>query len=282
MSNRIRNNSIRGFVLTVSALVLMSCEKVIVLDFRDSEPKLVIEAIITDEAGPYTVTLNESAGFYDSNTFPVRTGAEVRIMDDLGNEETLDEVAPGIYQTSSYQGELGRTYTLFITSEGEEYMAMSTMPSVAVPVDTLVIEYLPASLFTEEGLYCNAYATDPAGIANYYRYNMFVNGAPYVFYPEDSTDPADGVEDDNFYISDDKFFDGNQIDNLFPNKLALGDTVEIELHSFDKATYDYYRTLIEAINGGGVAPANPISNFEDQALGYFGAISLRRMQIVVE
>jgi hypothetical protein len=268
--------------IIVSAALLQGCEKVITLDFNDAEPKLVVEAIISDGPGPYTVQLNESAGFYESNVFPAREGATVRIMDDLGNEETLIEVSPGIYQTINLQGELGRTYTLLIESEDEIYTATSTMPSVVVPVDTLVIEYIPENLFQDEGLYCYAYATDPAGIANYYRYNMFVNGAPYITYPENSTDPLDGKEDDNFYLSDDKYFDGNQIDIEFPNLLLIGDTMDIELHNVDKGTYDYYRTLVEAIYGGGVAPANPISNFGDSALGYFGAISIQSRQMVVE
>jgi len=261
------------------ALTLMSCEEVIILDFNDAEPKLVIEAFITNEAGPYRVELNESARFYDDSVFPPRTGAYVVIADDQGNSDILTEVEAGVYLTSTIHGQPGVTYTLTVESEGETYTASSTMPSTLVPIQSLNVRYEENPGFFDPGYYVGATIQDPEELGNTYRSLFFQNGEAYV-----STDD-DGNETDtdrNFYLDDDKFWNGNEVDLEFFKPVELGDTITVELHHLDPQTYDYYRTLVDAINGGGVAPSDPLSNFGDQALGYFGAFSVSRMEVVVE
>ena len=57
--------------------------------------------------------------------------------------------------------------------------------------------------------------------------------------------------------------------------------MQVTLAHLDRSTFDYYRTLVDVIDGGGVAPSNPISNMEGGALGYFGAFSITEDSIVV-
>ena len=90
------------------------------------------------------------------------------------------------------------------------------------------------------------------------------------------------IEDDNFWLYSDKYTDGNAQDYDFPHTLEEGDDVYVELRHLDKSTYDYYRMLVDVIDGGGVAPSNPISNFGDTALGYFGAFSVSSIEDTVE
>ena len=63
--------------------------------------------------------------------------------------------------------------------------------------------------------------------------------------------------------------EGNPIDFDLSPSLKIGDKVKVELYHINKSSYDYYRTLLEAIGTGDLAPANPISNFGEQALGNF-------------
>ena len=111
----------------------------------------------------------------------------------------------------------------------------------------------------------------------YFRLNLFVNGAPYL----NDVDGED-VEDNNFNLLDDKFVEGNQLDWEFYSALSAGDSIYVELHHLDEATYDYYTTLVEVINGGGMAPSNPITNISNGALGYFGAFSIDSDYIILE
>ncbi|MCW3126192.1 MAG: hypothetical protein JWO03_1850, partial [Bacteroidetes bacterium] len=52
------------------------------------------------------------------------------------------------------------------------------------------------------------------------------------------------------------------------------DTIQMELDAIDKPVYEYFNTLNEStINSLSAAPANPPSNFSNNALGYFSAYS---------
>jgi hypothetical protein len=252
---------------------------VINLELENIAPRLVVEANISDQAGPYTVTLSETGDFYTDNTFPPRTGASVTIFDDLGNRETLTEVNPGVYETSNLQGIIGVTYTLEISSEGKNYMASSKMPDQIYPIDTITTEFLEESIFQEEGYFATLFAQDIPNVKNYYRYKVFVNGKVYIFNQGD--DDEDEIEDDNIYLDRDKFHDGLYFDASFPQKLNPGDSVTIEMYHINKNSFDYYRSLLDAIGVAGVAPSNPISNFGKKALGNFNAYAFDRMTIKV-
>lgn len=266
-----------SFVYLLILVGITSCEEVIELDLATTEPKVVIEGIITDQPGPYTVTIKKTADFYDRNNFPAGTGATIIITDDVGNVDVLTEIEKGVYQTNSLQGILGRTYNLTVDFEGKTYTASSTIPAKNVEIDSLASKFEEESLLYEEGYYVTPYFTDIAGERNYFRLNLFVNGAPYLR-------DVDGemVEDNNFNLLDDKFFEGNQLDYEFYSALSAGDSIYVELHHLDEATYDYYTTLVEVINGGGMAPSNPITNLSNGALGYFGAFSIESDYIILE
>jgi len=266
-------------------LCLASCEDVIELDLTEVPPQVVIEGFLTDQAGPYTVKISETGDFYDTNEFLALQNAVVRIFDDQGNDETLTETIPGTYQTADTQGERGVIYTLEVELQGVTYTATSKMPEQQIPLDSLSTQFEEESIFNDEGYYTTAFFNDPPNIENYYRLQVLVNGEVYIFVDEgDEDDEEDDefTEDINFWLTNDKFTDGNLQDFEFPHTLALGDTMQVSLAHLDRATFDYYRTLVDVINGGGVAPSNPISNMEGGALGYFGAFSVTENAVVVE
>ncbi|MCC9138416.1 DUF4249 domain-containing protein [Pontibacter silvestris] len=264
------------YFLTI-LLVFCSCEEVIELDLKEVEPEVVIEGVITDQPGPYTVEISKSAGFYEPNTFPAISGASVVISDGLGNEELLTEVSPGIYQPSTLQGQRGVTYTLKVEIEGKAYTAQSKIPDQQIPLDSLTFSYEEKSLFLDEGYYATAYFHDPAGAENFYRLKVLVNDEVYVFEDDDET-----TEDTNLWLTRDKFTNGNVVEYDFPHTLKPGDTVYVELHHLNQDTYDYYRTFADVIDGSAVAPSNPISNFGDQALGHFAAFSVSYKTAIVK
>ncbi|MGB6151096.1 MAG: DUF4249 domain-containing protein, partial [Pricia sp.] len=249
-------------------------------DLTSVPPQVVIEGFVTDQEGPYTVRISKTADFYDANSFPPQEDALVRIFDDQGNEDILSETSPGIYETATLQGERGTTYTLEVALEGVTYTATSTMPEALIPLDSLTTEFLEESIFNDEGYYATAFFNDIPDVDNYYRLQVLVNGEVYFFIDEDDEE-AEPVEDINFWLANDKFTDGNLQDYEFPHTLKVGDTMQVTLAHLDRSTFDYYRTLVDIIDGGGVAPSNPISNMEGGALGYFGAFSITQNSVVV-
>jgi len=269
------------FISGFMVLSLLSCEDVIELDLTSVPPQVVIEGFVTDQEGPYSVEISKTADFYDPNQFTPQENAVVRIFDDQGNEDILTETGPGIYETSNLQGERGVTYTLEVALEGTTYNATSKMPEELIPLDALTVQFEEESVFFGEGYYATAFFNDPPNIDNYYRLQVLVNGETYFFTDEDD-DEAVPERDINFWLSNDKFTDGNLQDYEFPHTLKIGDTMQVTLAHLDRATFDYYRTLVDVINGGGVAPSNPISNMKGGALGYFGAFSVTENSVVVQ
>lgn len=252
-------------LLCITTGIVFSCEEVIELDLDTVKPRMVVEANVSNQPGPYSVLLSETADFYDDNKFNPRVGAEVIIYDEQGNRDTLWETSPGHYQTSTIQGKPGMKYTIDINYEGKSYTASGWIPDQFNPLDSLNITFEEESIFRDEGYYVSAATQDPKGVDNYYRLKIFVNDEVYIFNQGDE----DEYVDNNLYLTSDKYTDGQYIGFDLAPTLKLGDKVKVELYHINKNSYDYYRTLIDAIGTGGLAPANPLSNFGTQALGNF-------------
>jgi hypothetical protein len=155
--------------------------------------------------------------------------------------------------------------------DGIHYTARSFLHE-PVPIVDLTLSYFDGYGFFESGYKTNCFLRDPADKENYYRIKYTVNGKP-----------MDDSEEISLYS--DKLFDGKVV-GLGQRSVVFSeeDTLMVELQAIDKATYDYFTTL-ESISGNvleqSASPANPISNFNNGALGYFSAYSFdRKMQII--
>ena len=241
-------------------IALVSCEKVIDIDLSGAEPKIVIDGTITDQPGPYTVKISKTGDYFKPSTFPAVTGASVTISDDTGNSETLTEVADGIYQTSSIQGISGRTYTLKVIAEGEEYTGTSTMQE-AIEIDSLSCKYGSFGPFGEGYLLTCHYT--PIYSETYCGCKVYRNGKLL----------------DEYSLFYGIFTTG--IEEIF----ELNDFIKVELHILDKVTYSYYSNLKDILGQRGPntgTPANPNTNLSNGALGYFGAFTIRCDSIVIQ
>lgn len=254
-------------------LLFSSCEKVIDLDLNSADPKIVIEGSITDQPGTYTVKLTRTVNFDESNAFPPVSGAVVTINDNTGNSETLTETnVPGVYATSAIQGVPGRTYTLTVIANDNTYTAVSKMPQPVI-IDTLLVAEISGPHGNEK--FIQAQFTDPAGIDNFYSFILFKNN---------------NIEK-LIFIDDDRLQDGEAITfPLFnpPNQrvsLTTGDSIMVHMQTIDKSVYEYFRTLNELSSGpslsGASLPANPLSNINNGALGYFSAHSVKSKFILI-
>jgi hypothetical protein len=258
------------FVLVISVLVLISCQKEIFIDLNSSDPKIVIEGEVTDMPGPYFVRLSRTVNFSQPNEFPPISDAIVIISDDDGYSEKLIEFEKGIYMTHDIQGFAGRTYSLSVTIDGEIFTAQSTMPS-RVPLNGVEVTY---SFYSSSQDPVNNYLVtplylDPPGIGNNYRIVQLINGSI----------------SDSWTVQNDNLSDG--LVNKRPifgrdTELKPGDMLTVILQSIDKPVYDYFYSLTESSgSGGGATPANPVSNITGGALGYFSAHSLDSKTVTI-
>jgi len=273
-----KKNSRFGLINILFSFVILgtviSCEEVIELDLNDTSPKNVIEAVITDQPGPYSVRLSQSTDFYEPGVYPAISNALIQISDDTGFSEFLTEIEePGVYHTDQLIGTPGVLYNITVQLDDVTYNAESLLP---VPVNLDSIRYVYEennSPNPDESDYSlHFHFQDPPNSDNYYRIKIYRNNR---------------LNDDIFLLSD-EFFDGLYIDYKIDkiDSLETGDLINVELLSINEDNYHYFLSLTDAIATGGNfmasdAPANPPSNLDNEALGYFGTFSIKEGEIVL-
>jgi hypothetical protein len=247
----------RIVVFIAAILILSSCEEVISIDYKDGEPKLVIDAEI-HESGENRVTLTMTQALDNSNPIAEVSGATVTIKEPGGTIYTLTEGLTGVY-TMPVVPQVTGTYELTVINNGETNTATGYMPS-PIQLDSLT-QFLSPGFFgggPETVITLNY--VDPAGATNYYKMKVW----------------RGFVRRDDIYYWDDQFFNGEVVDfPLFAYGWKPSDTATIQLISMDEYAYEYFKVLGEGQNGGGGAfattPGNPISNINGNAIGVFGA-----------
>lgn len=256
-------------------LSLSSCTKVIDLDLNDAERKYVIEAVLTDEPGTAKVLLTETKNFDENNVFPGVTGATVVITETNGSSTTLTETNAGVYESPALTATLGKNYTLTVSIAGKQFTATCAMPAQKINLDSLFIT--DEFLFAETRKIVNTVYKDPVGRGNNYRFIQYVNGLKekqLLIQNDDYTDGRNVVQR-LFYFADDDEDQGN---------IKSGDDVKIEMLCIDPAIYKYWFSLDRSATGGGnnqATPANPVSNIQGGALGYFSVHTLQTKNITV-
>lgn len=249
-----------------------SCEKVIPIDLADSKEAIVIEAQVTNTSLPLTVKISKTAPYFGSEPNKPVTGAKVTIKSEKGKLKSFTEVSPGLYTYDKTTAFPNFLYILTVEYEGVTYTARSFMHE-SVSISDLSLSYFDGLGILESGYRINTFIRDPADVENYYRIKYFVNGK--------ASTSQGGIS-----LYSDLLFNGKGI-GLGQRSLVFKktDTVTVELQSIDKAAFDYFSTL-ESITGldimQNVSPANPISNFDNGALGYFSAYTLDRKTIVIK
>jgi hypothetical protein len=244
---------------------LESCEKVIEINLNDADQKLVVEGNIDDEGGPYEIKISKTVSFSASNTFPGVSGAQIVISDDDGNSETLVETTSGIYPINTLIGIPGKTYNVSISVNGFSFQTSCKMP-VSTAIDSLRVE----DGFFGAFRYLTIIFQDDPNTENYYRLIKVINGErkKSINLISDALNNGGLFEAPLFFFGEDS--------------LSSGDVVEIIMHGIDKVNYDYLRTLNNALNVGvSASPANPLSPFSPNALGYFSAHSVSRRTVVI-
>lgn len=263
-------------MISVSFLLLSicsSCEKVIDIDLNSADKKYVIEAVITDKAGTAKVQITQTKNFNDDNNFPGVSGAKVSITESGGPTTVLNETSAGTYEAPLLFGTSGLSYSLSVQIGPDVFTAVCNMPQ-KINLDTIYVT--DELLFTETRKIVNAEYQDPPGKGNNYRFIQYVNT-----YREDqiiieNDDYTDGrkVTDKLFYFTEDE----NDVHNIHS-----GDQVRIEMLCIDPSIYKYWYSLDRSATGvsGQATPANPVTNLQGGALGYFSAQTVQIKTMIV-
>lgn len=264
------------FTVLAAVLALSACQKVIDVKVNTSPSQMVIEGNITNLRELQVIKLSRSVAYTQTNTYPAVTGAKVVVTDNLGTTWTFTETTPGTYTFGPVRGQVNRTYTLSVNTDNATYTAASTMPAT-VKVDSLSLASITFGGKTRR--HVAVHYNDPRGIANQYRYVLFVNGR----------------QTKSIFVADDRLTDGNVIkDELFPvgaddsdedeQDLKSGDEAVVVAQDIDRNVFNYFYAIRQQKRGGpggGVTPGNPPSNISNNALGYFSAHTYQSLKLVV-
>lgn len=270
-------------LLPLLALVIFfsSCKEVIDLEIDQGPVRLVVDGMITDEQGPYSVRLTNTTSFTDENSVPVVDDALVILKSSIDEIDTLNYTADGVYQTNFIQGGYGIDYQLYIqTIDGNEY---ETFPEEIRPmgdIDSLVLldkEQLGGGSFFVDGLYPVISYVELPG-TDYVRWKTYRNDT-LLNAPSDLS-----IENDEGFIGDTIYVDQRPI-SFTPFKET--DKVTIERVSLTRAAHDFWLSVGSQTSNSGTpfdTPPAPIkgnvyniNDSKDLVLGFFGASSVKRI-----
>ena len=285
--------------LILSALLFSSCERTVVFELDDVNPKLVIEATIENGQAP-VISLTKSLDYFSAIDPAILSNSFVHNADVFVSNGTLTHklkeytipISPGVNYyyysndpanpTTMFTGQLNSNYSLRIVSEGKEYTAVTTIPNTTRRIDSLFWKQAPAGN-PDSLVQLQVRATDPPGFGDYIRYYTKQNSDP--FFP--------GINS----VFDDQVIDGTtyeiQVERGIPRTgstpenysyFTKGDTVTLKVCNIDKPTYDFWRTMeftYASVGNPFSSPTKVISNINGGGLGYFGGYAAQYRTIII-
>lgn len=260
-------------------LIFFSCEDVVNVDLNDSEPRLVIEASLNvfrgEQGNNQSIRLSLTTPFFSEDARPVTT-ARVFVSDDQGNSwEFLQGATPGRYFTNNFEAEIGRTYTLDINYNNENYTASTTLEPV-VPID--FVEQTNNGGLSGTDVEVKPNYTDPEDERNFYFFS---------FESQFSIFPI-------LEVYEDEFTNGNQVFAYYSEEeLEPDDTVVIKSYGITESFYNFMFILLTQTNNevGGPFETQPATlrgnivnttDLENFPLGYFRASEVELITYTIE
>jgi hypothetical protein len=294
----------KNVVYCISFILLCTgCERSIVLETSNVEPKLVVEATIENNTLPFVVLSRSLNYFSDLSNDDLSATFEHDAIVTLSDETNTSVLKEYSYTNDSgftfyyyssdidqprdaIYGKFGTTYYLSITtSKGEQYSASTTIPLLRKTLDSLWWKPAVALEDTNKVVLFGLF-NDPPGLGDYVRYftatngnNFFpgytsafddrvVDGTTYTFQIPAGYNPADSIDvnDESF-----GFFD-------------KGDTVVVKFSNIDKQSFEFWRTWefsYQSIGNPFSSPISVISNISGGALGSFCGYASQFKKIII-
>ncbi len=303
-------------LLFITVAFIFSCEEPFVPELKNQQSFLVVDGIVSNDSGPYTVTLSRSAGV-DSARFIPETGALVILINDSGEEDIMSETDQGVYTSSGLiQGEIGSFYKLHVElTSGETYE--TEFQEIKNPVSIGSFYYKrelynsPVSGETQDGyrFYVSANVNEPAYLmwrmTETYEYNsvykidyIYSTGDLYPFSNPDTLYTCWKTSEipiiNTFAVSSSSPI--YELPLTFVSKdtkkLSIGYSMQLRQYNINKETYIYWSALEDMNNqSGNLYSQQPyqltgnlknINNPDEIVLGYFIVAGVNTKRIFAE
>lgn len=302
----------RYVVWCLLLFTLAGCIEPVELPIRQTERRLVVDGLITDEAPPYPIKLTYSGNLSRSLLIPDElaiNGAVATVEDNLGNRTQLvqDPLTPAFYwlRDTRLRGVPGRAYTLRVTlPDGSRYVSRPEVLAPVPPIERLYAEYRESDPNTVlfNTFLARIDTKDPPTPGNYYRWQamsyipVWSGSDPQGLY----NGRAGGGGYAPFYgpltnVLSDQLINGNRVSErlvLTSPLVALGTQyIEVRQYSISREAYQYWILYEEQLARTGTIfdpqPASiegnvrAVADTNKLALGYFGASAVSRQRIIM-
>jgi hypothetical protein len=254
-------------ILLFTTIFNTSCEEVVNIELDNSDPKLVIDAIIKWQKGTtgenQTIKLSLTNDFYTNEILPAN-GAIVTITNSSDVVFNFTEVpTTGDYVCDNFQPVIGETYRLEILYEGDVYTATSKL--YATPDIINVTQETVPGIGGEDEIQIKFFFQDNGLEENYYLLGV---KNPNKQIPE-------------YGVVSDEFFQGNVMFGFYgSSETEPGITLDLSVQGISKSYHNYMNKLITIAGSGSGNPfATPpatirgnitnSTNNNDYPLGYF-------------
>jgi len=254
----------------ITAIILLtigitSCTDIITLDLENVDKRIIIEATLDATDSTCIVSATCTNNFYDTTKNKIAPNLTVILYGPNNAEYELTQDYTRKYTADNIDISRGDEFTIkVIDSTGTEYIATATTPGNTGQFLTFFTSFSgggPPPVVDSAGnerkrLIGLTYWLDIPDEENYYRIKIHKNGE---------------YMNQSYNFVDDKTSFSDTMQLGLSEMFVEFDTVNIELLTINKATYDFYQELIDVQNSGmnSTTPYNPKGNFSNEAIGYF-------------
>ncbi|MDM1295912.1 DUF4249 domain-containing protein [Sphingobacterium sp. N143] len=244
--------------------LLTACEEKIDLDLNAAASRVVIDAQLSDASAVQRIRISKSVAFDAAVGSSPITGASVIVKDNQNHSFTFQYEKDGNYIHRNFKPVVGRTYSLNVTVQKQQYSASSVMPAYVAVDSTRVLE---RNIAGKTYFFAALSFKDPIKTANYYLYTLSLNGKPFRFASAQSDQFNNGLRVIH-YVSD------------LETELSPGDDIIVRRYCVDEKTYNYWSEY-QNTNLSNAVPGNPTSNISNNALGYFSVAPVKAYTLKV-
>lgn len=270
----------------IGLVLFCSCEKDIDLNLKESAPVLTVDAQIENGQAP-RVVLTKSFSYYQKIDAALLAGSFVRNAEVYISNGSLTHrlkeyevpLAPGFSAyyysvdstnpTTAFAGEFGKSYSLRIVSENQEYSSNTDIPASVNFPDSLWFIRAPQNPDTTLRVLVMR-ATDPPGRGNYVRYFTKKNNDPFL--PGENVFDDQVIDGTTYEIQLPQGVDRNNVINRDSTFYKRGDTVTLKFCAINKASYNFWNTwefAYQSIGNPFAQPNKVLGNISNGALGAF-------------
>ncbi|MFI3331134.1 MAG: DUF4249 family protein [Rikenellaceae bacterium] len=290
----------KRIIIFCLALTLSSCSEIIDVDINTVESSLVIYGHLSSDVERQRIEISKSVAYLSTGENTTISSATVSV-NDIYNYSFVDSL--GYYLSDvAFGAEKDVDYTLKVNYDNQEYTATTTLADTTcitgghlVKASLMGIGYYTPFL-TSSGLkdeeYWYVYFTYEDSIlleglsdVSIIQASTLIGSEPYDYVPFLDMTNVNAMffaEEDREMVE--KMFDSTSTTQ--PKFLATGDTIKISMCTITEGYYDFI-TVLNQSSGS----SNPIfgsgavflpSNISNDAIGYFGSLNQKHIDIVVE